>query len=130
MAKAAELGCATAHRNIGNEYLNGNIVRKNEKKAATHIELAAMMGDEKARGKLGYDEYRRGNMDRALKHLMIAVANGCDQSLSYIQGLFTNGDVSKEDYADALRSRQAYLDEIRSNQRDEAAAFGDHYKYY
>lgn len=128
--KAAELGCATAHRNIGNEYLSGNNVRKDEKKAATHIELAAMMGDEKARGKLGYDEYRRGNMDRALKHLMIAVASGCDQSLSYIQGLFTNGDLTREDYAAALRSRQDYLDEIRSKQRDEAAAFGDHYKYY
>ena len=35
-----------------------------------------------------------------------------------------------EDYGNALRSRQAYLDEIRSDQRDEAAAFGDQYKYY
>ena len=58
------------------------------------------------------------------------VASGCDQSLRIIQGTFTNGDVSREDYAIALRSRQAYLDEIRSDQRDDAAAFGDHYKYY
>ena len=110
--------------------MTGNNVRKDEKKANTHIELAAMMGDERARGKLGDDEFRQGNMDRALKHMMIAVASGCDQSLNMINHWFANGGVSKEDYAIALRSRQAYLDEIRSDQRDEAAAFGDHYKYY
>ena len=58
------------------------------------------------------------------------MASGCEQSLGYIQGMFMNGTVSKEDYANALRARQAYLNEIRSDQRDEAAAFGDHYKYY
>ena len=128
--KAAELGCATAHRNIGIEYLNGNVVRKDEKKAAAQLELAAMMGDESARGKLGDDEARGGNVDRAIKHFLIAVASGSDQALGYIQAMFKGGGVSKEDYGNALRSRQAYLDEIRSDQRDEAAAFGDQYKYY
>lgn len=130
--KAAELGCATAHRNIGIEYMRGSSksVRKDEKKAAAQFELAAMKGDEMARGKLGDDEYKAGNIDRAIKHFLIAVSRGSEQGLSYMQGLFNAGHVSKDDYASALRARQAYLDEIITDQRDEAAAFGDQYKYY
>ena len=44
--------------------------------------------------------------------------------------MLKRGHVTKEDYAKALVARQAYLGEIRSPQRDEAAAFGKQYKYY
>jgi len=130
--KATELGCAAAHRNIGIEYLRGSSksTRKDEKKAAAQFELAAMKGDAMARAKLGDDEYKAGNTDRAIKHFLIAVSLGSEQGLNYIQALFNAGHVSKDDYASALRARQAYLDEIITNQRDEAAAFGDQYKYY
>ena len=37
---------------------------------------------------------------------------------------------TKDDYLKALRSYQAHLDEIKSVQRDEAAAFKDEWKYY
>ena len=40
------------------------------------------------------------------------------------------GCATKEDYAKALQAYQAYLDEIKSGQRDEAAVFSDEYKYY
>ena len=39
------------------------------------------------------------------------------------------GHATKEDYAQALRAHQAYMDEIRSDQRDKAAA-DKKYKYY
>ena len=39
-------------------------------------------------------------------------------------------DATKDDYTQALRAYQAYVVEIKSPQRDEAAAFNDAYKYY
>jgi len=69
-------------------------------------------------------------MDRALKHYMIALKGGYADSLKYIQLLYSNGHVTKEDYATALRSYQAYLSEIKSKQRDEAAAADDCFRYY
>ena len=41
-----------------------------------------------------------------------------------------DGDAMKEDYAKALRVYQAYLVEIKSPQRDEAAAADENCKYY
>ena len=61
---------------------------------------------------------------------MIAVKSGYNDSLEAIRNMVTNGPATKEDYAKALRSYQAYLDEIRSDQRDEAAAADDDYTYY
>ena len=69
-------------------------------------------------------------MDRALKHHMIAVGFGDNDSLEKIKLLFMNGQATKEDYAKALRVYQAYLVEIKSPQRDQAAAFNDNYKSY
>jgi len=39
-------------------------------------------------------------------------------------------DISKEDYTNASRLYQEYLGEIKSKQRDEAAAFHERYRYY
>ena len=69
-------------------------------------------------------------MDRALKHFMISARSGDDDSLKQIKQLFTAGHATKEDYTNALQVYQAYLDEIRSDQRDKAAAFDVDYKYY
>ena len=49
---------------------------------------------------------------------------------SRIKDMYMDGDATKDDYANALRSYQAYLDEIKSDQRDKAAAAKDIYKYY
>jgi len=61
---------------------------------------------------------------------MIAVRGGYNKSLKQIQKLYTNGHATKEDYTKALQLYQTYLGEIKSNQRDEAAAADDHYRYY
>ena len=69
-------------------------------------------------------------MDRALKHNMIAVRSGYYDSLKKIQDMYSFSLATKEDYTKALRSYQTYLGEIKSRQRDEAAAAHDEYKYY
>ena len=53
---------------------------------------------------------------------MIAAEGGHNNSLKRIQELYSFGDATKEDYAEALLSYQTYLSEIKSKQRDEAAA--------
>ena len=76
------------------------------------------------------DEAQEGNKDRALKHDMIAVRGGDIYSIKEIQGLYTAGYATKEDYAKALQLYQTYLAEIKSVQRDEAAAADERNHYY
>jgi len=56
-------------------------VEVNEKKATYYYELAAMRGAVDARFNLGNIEYRLGNFDRAVKHYMIAISSGDNDSL-------------------------------------------------
>ena len=118
------------YNNLGNAYYNGWGVERDKKMANHYHELAAMAGNVTARYNLGADEYNAGNYDRELKHYMIAVSGGCTRSVKVIQQLYKNGRVTKDHYANALRSYQAYLNEIKSDQRDKAAAFDAEYKYY
>ena len=128
--RAAELGHIDAYFNIGMAYQDGEGVEENANKAIHYFELAAMGGNEMARHNLGIHEGVVGNYDRALKHLKIAVEGGDHDSLNRIQELYVCGHATKDDFEISLRSYHAYLDEIRSDQRDEAAAARDDYKYY
>ena len=128
--QAAKLGNATAYYNLGLTYYYGNGVERDDKKANHYYELAAIGGNASARYNLGCSEGNAGNHDRALKHFMIATGGGMKLSLETIQRMFINGDATKDEYSKALRAYQAYLDEIMSPQRDEAAAAADHFKYY
>ena len=102
-----------------------------DKKKARHCwELAAMKGDIKTRYNLGIIERNAGNMNRALKHFFIAVRGGQNKSLKIIKELYINGNATKEDYTKALQYYQEYLGEIKSRQRDEAAAADEELRYY
>ena len=126
-----ELDNAGAFNNIGFIYESGRGVEMDKKKAQHYYELAAMRGHITARHALGNMELRVGNLDRAIKHYMIAVGDGdAADSLHMIQQLYSDGHVTKEDYTQALRLYQEYLGAIKSAQRDEAAAYDDGYKYY
>ena len=124
--KAGKFG----YNNIGNSYNIGDGVEMDGEKAKHYLELAAMDGDSYARHNLGANEYNACNYDRALKHYMIAVRCGDTDSVKEIQQLYVNGHATKDHYANALQSHQAYLNEIKSDQRDKAAAFRDNYRYY
>ena len=92
-----------------------------KKKAIHYYELAAMKGDATARYNLGFEEEAEGNMDRALKHHIIAVGSGYSSSLDAIKNLYMNGQATKDVYTAALHGYQIYLGEIKSVQRDKAA---------
>ena len=55
---------------------------------------------------------------------------GDNDSVKNIQQLYRDGHATKEDYTKALLACQAYLEEVRSEQRDEATAAYDGYKCY
>ena len=128
--RAAELGHTEAYYNIGNAYYKGNGVERDMKKAKHYYELAAMGGDADARYNLGRIEEEAGNMSRAVKHHLIAAGCGDNESLKKIREFFVNGHATKDDYAKALRSYQGYINEIKSDQRDEAASFDKKCCYY
>ena len=130
--RAGKLGNALANHNIGTAYMFGRGVEvvRDKKKATHYWELAAMEGEVHARHNLGVSERKAGNHGRALKHFMIAARSGDNKSLKTIKEMYKDGYATKDDYAKALQAYQAYLDEIKSDDRDKAAAFSDNYKYY
>jgi len=134
--RAAKLGHVGSYFEIAMAYNGsyGQCVEVNVDKSIHYLELAAIGGDVDARGCLGNSELREprcpGDTERALKHFTIAVEGGDAGSLREIRQLYSSGQVSKDDYANALSAYQRYLDEIRSTQRDEAAAYSDEYQYY
>ena len=128
--RSGELGRTDAYATIGLAYENGDGVERDKKKATYYYELAAMKGDADARCNLGNDEAKAGNIDRALKHYMIAATWGHDGALEMIKELYSNGHATKDNYTKALQSYQEYSGEIKSVQRDKAAAFSEKYRYY
>jgi len=128
--RAADLGCAAAYHNIGTYYDRGFGVMVDREKAKHNYELAAILGHVGARYNLGLGEDYFGSKDRALKHWMIAVMGEDADALENIKRLYMEGHATKDDYTKALGSYQECLDEIRSDQRDAAAAYDDELKYY
>jgi len=128
--RAGELGDAKAYYSIGCAYDNGRGVERDINKARNYWERAAMRGNIMARHNLACLEGKSKNFEKAFKHLMIAVRSGDAECLKKIGWLYSKGHATKEDYTKALRARQLYVDEIRSDQRDKAAAFDERFKYY
>ena len=129
--RSGNLGHALAYNDIGFSHQHGRGVKVDKEKAMYYYELAAMGGNEVARHNLGINEGKAGNIDRAFKHLMIAVRGGSSGSLDTIRMMHLHGEATKEDYTKALQSYQTYLGEIKSKQRDEAAKFDkEMYQYY
>jgi intergrase/recombinase len=88
-----------------------------------------MKGHNSSRCNLGIEEAKGGNYCKSLKHWLISCGRGHNASLKNIRRLFMEGRATKKDYANALRSFQQYIDEIKSDQRDEAAAFNEDFRY-
>jgi len=122
--KAGELGSAKGYYNLGNSFHQGRGVERDGKKAKYYYELAAMGGDVIARHDLGCIEGQAGNIDRALKHSMIAARAGYKESLDNVKQGFMNGFVTKDEYANTLRGYHERQKEMKSEERDKAAASG------
>jgi len=105
--RAGELGYADAFCNIGYAYDHCEGVEKDEKKANHYYELAAMKGNADARYNLATSEKNAGNINRALRHYMIAVASGDSISLNKVKDLYSNGEQLK-------KTTQQHYDHIKN----------------
>ncbi len=116
--KAVESGDVEAHCRIGLMYLVGE--ERDEEKYLYHLEKAAIGGHTFARHDLGDYEVHYGNIERAVKHYMIAANLGYEGSMKRLWPLYSAGAITKEDLDATLRTHQAAIDEMKSSQREEA----------
>ena len=120
--RAGELGHAEGCNNIGHAFEMGEGMERDAEKAKYYYEVAAMRGYALARYNLGIFEERAGNMSRAVKHYMISAAAGYDTSLKEIRECYLSGHATKDDFEKALRAHKEAKDEMKSDQREAAAA--------
>ena len=121
--KAAGLGWVESHYNLSSVYKGGQGVEKDIKKYIHHMKQAAIGGHPVARLNLGVWEQNNGNIDRAVKHFIIAANLGYDGAIEALKKYYARGVVSKEDFTAGLRAYQAAVDATKSPQRDAAEAF-------
>jgi TPR repeat protein len=119
--KAADLGDLDAHYSVGLMYRNGEGVEKDEEKKVHHWEIAAIGGNPTARHFLAQiEEYDNDNMERAMKHYIIAANLGYELSMKALWRHYSAGNMSKEELDATLRAHQAAIDATKSSQRDAA----------
>ncbi len=118
--KAAELEGTDAHAQLGWMYERGQGVEKDEEKSIYHHEKAAIGGHPIARNMLACKEEDNGNIERAVKHLIIAANLGYDLSMKALWKHYSAGNITKEDLDATLRTHQAAVNETKSAQRDAA----------
>ena len=119
MKKAADLGHPDAHHIIANAYYEGQHgVDIDMNKAIHHWKLAAIGGHEGARLNLGSMDYNDDNIDRAMKHYIIAAKSGMNEALKEVREGYKDGHVTKDKYANTLRAFQVSVNEMKSVERD------------
>ena len=82
-----------------------------------------MNGSVKARNNIGAFEGNAGNYHQAYKHLIITAIAGDKLSLDSVKEGYVQGYVTKEEYANTLRSYQKIQDETKSDAREKAKAY-------
>ena len=122
--KAGKLGSPRSYSNVAMAYARGDGIPRNEKKAKHYYELAALGGHALSRYNLGIIAEREGDIDKAMKHYVIAAGCGSTDSFKRIQ-MF--GSWKKDYYEEAVQAHQAFIKSISSHQRDEAIKeYGDY----
>ncbi len=118
LTKAAELGDVDAHFNLSVMYKNGEGVEKDDKKELYHLGEAAIAGHPHARYNLACYEESNGDIDRAVKHFIIAANLGHDDSIQAVKDCYKDELISKEGFAAALRAHHAAVKAMKSPQRE------------
>ena len=123
--EAAELGSIKALSKMGAAYYFGRRgLSPDKSKGVRYLESAAMQGGVESRHLLGLGEMCDVKVDRAVRHYLIAAKMGYDKSLDSIKEMFAKGLATKQQYVDALKGYQDAVEEMKSPERDEAAATG------
>ena len=114
LTRSVELGSSKAHGHLGELYEEGGDL----KKAKFHREEAAMAGHETARCIIGSKEYESGNVERAVKHWMIAASAGEYKAMKAVLRCFEEGICSRDQIDSTLIAYNDSCAEMRSEARD------------
>jgi TPR repeat protein len=120
--KSAKLGDQFANFNLYLFNQKGSFKERYTRKAKYHIQISAIAGNVSARYGLGCDELKAGNRDRAYTHWMISANDGHALSMEAVKKGYKLGYVTKDDCAKTIRAYGHSIDEMKSDQRDRAAA--------
>ena len=105
---------------LGAAYYYGIGVEVDKPRGIHHWQQAAMKGRVVSRHGLGFDAYKNGNHQLAVRHYMISAKMGLDDSLNGIKDMFKDGFATKAQYAEALLGYRDAVEEMKSPQREEA----------
>lgn len=119
-SKALEMGDVSSYFELGCMYHHGKGVEKDESKAVSLYEKAAIAGHTKARHNLGGIEAENGRTERAVRHWIIAAKLGEDRSLENLKSAYQQRLVGKDDFESALRGHKDAIDAMKSPQREVA----------
>jgi len=122
--EAAELGSLDAHYALAQFYYDGDGVEEDKVKGIRHWQQAAMEGHVQSRNNLGAFAFVIGKHELALQHWTVCAKMGYELSLNAIKGMFTRGQATKAQYAEALMGYQNAVEEMKSPQREEAKRLG------
>ena len=125
MKQAADFGSGTAHYVLADEYSGTGVAKYNEL-SFYHLRLAAIGGVLEARYNLGLQAYspEKQQTKLAFKHWVIAARAGNDDSLRKVKEGYVAGYVTKDVFAETLRSHKTAIDEVKNIQRDAAVNSG------
>ena len=101
--KAAGLGNVEAHFKLSMMYRAGEGVEENWRKGMYHLEEAAIRGHPRARCHLGCVENDNDNVERAVKHWIIAATQGDDESIKALMDMFRRGLIIDRERIDQSR---------------------------
>ena len=118
--QSAELDYVCAHFKLAYAYYHGRSVAKDTEKAMHHYRLAAIGGHECARYNLGSINICNGNIERSMRHFIIAAKAGCDTAVKAVGEGYKAGYVTKDEYTKTLRVYQSSCLAMKSEQRTKA----------
>ena len=125
--KAGKLGHANSYNDLGTIYRDGRDgVEIDMKKARYYLELGTIGGSITARCNLASLDWQDGDSKRAFKHCLICAKAGDAHALENLKYGCKKGDVTKDEYAEALRAYQKQHDDTRSENRDRASHLKKH----
>jgi len=85
--------------------------------------MAAIGGHPTARYNLGCYEERKGNIERSVKHHIIAAKLGDEDSMKKLWKHYSGENITKEDLETTLRTHKAAIDAMKSPEREAAEAW-------
>ena len=129
LVESANRGSRDACCVIGHSYAEGMGVERDMNLAKYWHQIGAVRGCAVSRVELANFDLKAKDTESAVRHLMISCRQGNDESLNLLGRLYRRGlkrehpYVTKDQYAEALRSHKEFSDSMKSESRMAAVAF-------